>query len=107
MSATPSRPLPTPGLAVLCQVRSCVPKGVFKGDPMSRPWPGMVRQFTPSCRPASAQVEGLIPLFTMAEPGKLRYVAAMLLEGAEESKDEVSPHSLEMVVTDLGVRTVS
>src|SRR6266851_6887395 len=94
MSATPSRPPPTPGVVGLTQPRSCVPKAVFKGEPISRPWPGIVLQFTPSVRPAVAQVEGLIPWLTTPEPGKERYFAAMLPAGAEAAKDEVSYHPL-------------
>src|SRR6266849_202244 len=104
MSATPSRPPPTPGLLGLTQPRSCVPKAVFKGEPISRPWPGIVRQFTPSVRPALVHAEALIPLLTTPAPGKVRYFAAMLPAGAEESKAGVSYHPLP-VLLELGLRT--
>src|SRR5258708_28682861 len=94
MSAAPSRPPPTPGLLGLAQPRSCVPKAVFKGEPTSRPWPGIVLQLTPSCRPAVAHVEELIPWLTTPEPGKVRYFAAILPAGAEAAKAEVSYHPL-------------
>src|ERR1700676_1751460 len=106
MSATPSRPPPTPGLVGLIQPGSWVPKGVLRGEPISRPWPGMVRQFTPSVRPALAQVEGLIPVLTTPEPGKVRYFAGRLPEGAEAGKAEVSYHPL-AVLEELGSRAVS
>src|SRR5579859_6053540 len=106
MSATPSRPLPTPGLLGLTQLRSCLPKPVVKGEPISRPWPGIVLQLTPSDRPALAQVEGLIPVLTTPEPGKERYVAAMLPEGAEAANDEVSYQPLPTLL-ELGARAVS
>src|ERR1039457_3439429 len=107
MSATPSKPLPNPGFVGLTQLGSCVPKAVFKGEPISRPWPGIAMQFTPRVRPASAQVEELMPLLTTPEPGKVRYVAAMLPAGAEESKAEVSYHPLAMWAWAWGLRTVS
>ena len=88
---------PTPGFEVLVQPRSCVPSPVFKGEPISKPWPGMVRQSTFSVRPASAQVEGLILVLLTPAPGKLRYVAAMLPAGADLSKAGVSYHPLAML----------
>src|SRR5579864_2805176 len=72
MSAVPSRPPPTPGFEVLVQVRSWVPSPVFNGEPMSKPWPGIVLQFTFSVSPASAHVEGLIFVLLTPAPGKLR-----------------------------------
>src|SRR5208283_1608181 len=51
--------------------------------PIFRPWPGIVTQLTPSVRPALAQVEGLMPLLLTPEPGKVRYVEAMLPAGAK------------------------
>src|ERR1700680_467323 len=107
MSALPSKPPPIPGLEVLPQLRSCVPKAVFKGEPRSRPWPGIVTQFTPSVRPAFLQVEGLMPLLLTPLPGNVRYFDAMLPEGAEESKAAVSYHPLAMLAWDWGLRTVS
>src|SRR6266849_7314732 len=113
MSATVPRllapPLPSPpvpGLVGLVQPISCVPKPVVKGVPIFSPWPVMVLQFTPSARPASAQVEGLIPVLTTPEPGKVRYFAAMLPEGANAAKAGVSYHPLP-VLLELGLRTVS
>src|SRR5258706_5931954 len=106
MSATPSNPLPSPGLLGLNQLGSCIPKPVVKGDPMSRPWPAMVAQFTLSVRPMFAQVEELMPLLITPDPGKLRYVAAMLPEGAAAAKAKVSNHPLPLSVV-LGLRTVS
>src|SRR5689334_21697540 len=107
MSATPSRPPPTPGLLVLVQPRSWVPNPEASGEPISKPWPGMVAQFTPSVRPASVQVEELMPLLTTPEPGKVRYVAEILPEGPNASKAEVSYQPLETLVWALGLRTVS
>src|SRR5260370_10075307 len=72
MSATPSRPPPTPGVVGLTQPRSCVPKAVFKGEPISRPCPGIVLQFTPSSTTAVAHVEALIAGLTTPEPRKDR-----------------------------------
>src|SRR5258708_32627855 len=95
-----------PGLLVLAQLRSCVPKPEVNGEPTSRPLPGIVTQFTPSFRPASAQLALLMPLLTTPEPGKLRYVAAMLPEGAEASKAEESYHPLAMLALPWGLRTV-
>src|SRR5579859_1076355 len=106
MSATPSRPLPRPGLLGLTQLRSCLPKPVVKGEPISRPWPGIVLQLTPSDRPALAHVEGLIPVLTTLEPGKVRYFEAMLPEGAKASKAAVSYQPLP-VLLELGLRAVS
>src|SRR5229473_4088864 len=113
MSATVPRllapPLPSPpvpGVVGLVQPISCVPKPVVKGVPIFSPWPGMVRQFTPSTRPALAHVEGLIPVLTTPEPGKERYFAAMLPAGAEAAKDEVSYHPLPTLL-ELGSRAVS
>src|SRR6266436_3651472 len=97
---------PQPGFEGLAQPLSCVPKPVVKGVPIFSPWPGIVRQFTPSVRPASAQVELLIPALTTPEPGKLRYFAAMLPEGAKAAKAGVSYHPLP-VLLELGLRTVS
>src|ERR1700736_592515 len=107
MSAVPSKPLPNPGLVGLTQLGSCVPKGVVKGEPRSSPWPGIVLQVTFSVRPASAQVELLMPLLTTPAPGKERYFEAMLPEGAEESKAAVSYHPLATLAWDWGLRTVS
>src|SRR5580704_12387591 len=106
MSAMPSRPPPTPGEVGLDHPRSCVPNGVFRGEPISNPWPGIVAQFTPSLSPASAQVEGLIAVLLTPAPGKVRYFAAMLPEGAEASKAGVSYHPLALPL-ELGSRTVS
>src|SRR5580700_2564603 len=83
MSAMPSNPLPTPGFWALVQPGSCFPSPLVKGEPMSRPWPGMVLQFTPSFRPASPQVEGLMLVLETAAPGNVRYFDAMLPDGAE------------------------
>src|ERR1019366_4591189 len=106
MLAPPRPSPPVPGLLGLTQPKSCVPKPDVKGEPISKPWPAIVAQFTPSVRPASWQVEELMPLLTTPEPGKLRYFAAMLPAGAEVSKAEVSYHPLAMVL-ELGLRTVS
>src|SRR6266576_7231591 len=113
MSATVPRllapPLPSPpvpGLVGLVQPMSCVPKPVVKGVPIFNPWPGIVRQFAPSVRPASAQVALLMRVLTTPEPGKVRYFAAMLPEGAKASKAGVSYHTLR-VLLELGLRTVS
>src|ERR1700686_633862 len=94
MSATPSKPPPTPGVVGLTHPRSCVPNGVVKGEPISKPWPGIVAQFTPSLSPASVQVEGLIAVLLTPAPGNVRYFAAMLPEGAEASNAGVSYHPL-------------
>src|ERR1700756_1175033 len=107
MFATPSKPPPTPGFVGLVQPGSCVPKAVFKGEPMSKPWPGIVRQLTPSVRPAFAQVALLMPWLTTAAPGNERYFAAMLPAGAAASNAEVSYHPLDMLVCAWGLRTVS
>src|SRR5260370_38188532 len=113
MSATVPRllapPLPSPpvpGVVGLDQPMSWVPKPVVKGVPIFSPWPGIVLQFTPSVRPASAQVELLMPVLTTPEPGKVRYFAAMLTEGAKASKAGESYHPLQ-VLLELGLRTVS
>src|SRR6267154_1094057 len=90
MSATLLRPLPTPGLAALCQDVSCVPSGVVSGEPMFRPWPGIVLQFTPSLRPAVAQVAAVLRVPTTPFPGKERYLEAMLPAGAKAAKAGVS-----------------
>src|SRR5262249_51896589 len=94
MSATPSNPPPRPGLVALVQPGSCVPKAVFKGDPISRPWPGMVLQVTPSVRPAVVQVALLTPTLSAAAPGKFRYCEAILPERANLSNAGVSYHPL-------------
>src|SRR6202022_2557092 len=90
MSATLLRPLPTPGLLVLARVLSCVPNPGVKGEPMFRPWPGIVLQFTPSVRPAVAQVAAVLRVPTTPLPGKERYFAAMLPAGAKAAKAGVS-----------------
>src|ERR1700756_4716855 len=82
ISGTLESPLPTPGMAGLTQVRSCVPSPVVSGDPMFRPWPEIVRQFTPSVSPACAQVAEPISVPETLEPGNLRYVEEMLFAGA-------------------------
>src|SRR5229473_4655211 len=125
MSATVPRGLPAvpqpvpappqPGFEGLVQPMSCVPKPVVKGVPIFSPWPGISTQFAvgfrtltwaASVRPASAQVEGLIPVLTTPEPGKVRYFAAMLAGGANAAKAGVSYHPLP-VLLELGLRTVS
>src|SRR6266480_3499825 len=95
MSATVPRLLlppfpspPVPGFVEVVQPVSCVPKPAVKGVPRFSPWPGMVRQFTP-------------------EPGKLKYFAAMLPEGAKAANAGVSYQPFEMLVCALGLRTVS
>ena len=59
---------------------------------MFRPWPAMVRQFTPSTRPMVAQVSLLVmmPVVLTAPPGKLRNFEAMLPAGANAAKAGVS-----------------
>src|SRR5665213_4569210 len=106
MSATLARPLPTPGLATVPDaVGSIVPSGVVRGDPMLRPCPAMVRQFTPSTRPAVVQVSLLVmmPVVLTAPPGKLRYLEAMLPVGARASNAGVSYHPEPVLVELLGV----
>src|SRR5690349_15440753 len=100
MSATVPRllapPLPSPpvpGLVALFQAGSCAPKGNtagFKGVPRFRPLPGIVLQFTPSVRPAVEQVALALRAPTTPLPGKERYFAAMLPEGANAAKAGVS-----------------
>src|SRR5271166_6515814 len=121
MSATVPRGLPAvphpvpappqPGSVLLVQPRSCVPNPVVRGVPILSPWPGICTQFAVGCwgvtwaasmRPASAQVELLMPLLTTPEPGKVRYFDAMLPEGAKASNAGVSYHPLETLVTALG-----
>src|SRR5260370_13086154 len=104
-----AHPLPSPavpGLVGLLQPMSCVLKPVVKGVPIFSPWPGIVRQFVPSVRPASAQVELLMPVLTTPEPGKVRYFAAMLPEGAKAPKAGVSYHPLP-VLLEFALRTPS
>ena len=67
----------------------------------------MVRQFTPSVKPALAQVTLFVPMLTTPEPGKLKYFAAMLPEGAKAANAGVSYQPFEMLVCALGLRTVS
>ena len=52
----------------------------------------MVRQFTPSVRPAYAQVVEAIRVPETAAPGKLRKVEAMLFAGANAVSAEVGNH---------------
>src|SRR5215472_3448030 len=94
MSATLLRPPPMPGLLVLVQVKSCVPKAVVIGEPTLRPWPGIVLQFTPSVRPAVAQVALPLRVPTTPLPGKERYFAAILPDGAKAAKAAVSNQPL-------------
>src|SRR5580698_10128892 len=82
ISGTFESPLLSPGLVGLIQVRSCVPSPVVSGDPMFKPWPGMVTQLTPSLSPACVQVAEPITVPATCDPGKLRYVEAMLFLGA-------------------------
>src|ERR1700728_3892296 len=56
ISGTLESPPPTPGELGLIQVRSCFVSPVGSGEPIFRPCPGIVLQFTPSASPASAQV---------------------------------------------------
>src|SRR5579875_60807 len=98
MSAIPSNPFPTPGLVLLVQLGSWVPKGVVKGEPMSNPCPTISLQFVPCTNPTCAQVNSLNPIAFGAEPGNERYCDAMLPAGADFSKDGVSYHALEMFV---------
>src|SRR5438477_349011 len=67
MSATPSRPPPIPGFVALIQLRSCVPRPDFKGEPISKPWPGMVLQFQNAVVQA---VESLVRVESGAVDGK-------------------------------------
>src|SRR5580700_154080 len=90
ISATFERPPPTPGLAVLCQVRSCLPRPVVSGEPRLSPCPAMVRQLTFSTRPALVQVWLMRPAALTPAPGKLRKVLAMLLDDARARKAAVS-----------------
>src|SRR5260370_41817543 len=113
MSATVPRllapPLPSPpvpGVVGLDQPMSWVPKPVVKGVPIFSPWPGIVLQFTPSAKRALAQEEGLIPVLTTPEPGKVRYFAAMLPEGANAARAGVAYHPLP-VRLESGLRTGS
>src|SRR5580658_2462521 len=99
---------PQPGFVGWVQPRSWVPVPVVKGVPRFRPWPGIVTQFTPSRRPASVQVEGLMPVLMTPLPGKVRYVLAMGPPTvARASKAAVSYHPLACEGTLGGVRTVS
>src|ERR1700730_13704964 len=106
MSATLLRPPPTPGLLALVQEVSCLPKPVVKGEPTFKPWPGIVLQFTPSVRPAVAQVAAVLRVPTTPFPGKERYFAAMLPAGAKASKAAVSYQPLPWML-EKGSRTVS
>src|SRR5689334_5575617 len=94
MSATPSNPLPRPGVDELCQVGSCVPRAVVKGEPISNPCPGIVLQFVPSISPILVQVEALIPVACTPAPGKFKYVDAILPFRANLSNAGVSYHPL-------------
>src|SRR5215472_675066 len=101
MSATvprfsgPPLPLPpVPGLLGLVQPVSCVPRADVKGVPRFTPWPGMVLQFTPSVSPAVAQVALGLRVPTTLLPGKERYFAAMLPDGAKAAKAAVSNQPL-------------
>src|ERR1700721_2546847 len=69
ISGTGESPLPTPGVLGLTQLRSCVPSPVVRGEPMFRPWPEIVRQFTPSVSPAFWQVAEPITLPATFAPG--------------------------------------
>src|SRR6266446_8149354 len=106
MSATLLRPLPMPGLASLCQVVSCVPRGVVSGEPIFRPCPGIVLQFTPSVRPAVAQVAAALRVPTTPLPGNERYFEAMLPAGAKAARAAVSYQPLPGRL-ETGSRTVS
>src|SRR5437899_6154735 len=104
MSATVPRLLlppfpspPVPGFVEVVQPVSCVPKPAVKGVPRFSPWPGMVRQFTPSVKPALAQVTLFVPMLTTPEPGKLKHFAAMLPEGAKAANAGVSYQPFEML----------
>ena len=107
MSATLLKPPPTPGLLTLLHVVSCEPRGEVNGEPTFKPWPGIVLQLTPSVRPALAQVTLFVPMLTTPEPGKVRYFAAMLPEGAKAANAGVSYQPFEMLAWALGLRTVS
>ena len=85
-SAARAVPLRSPGSWRLVQPKSCVPSPVVKGVPIFSPWPGMVAQFTPSIRPAVAQLVGLMPWLTTPEPGKPRYVVGDAAGGREGVK---------------------
>src|SRR6516164_9227582 len=107
ISGTPSKPLPTPGFVGLTQLGSWLPSPLVKGEPISMPLPGIVLQFTFSVKPASAQELELILTKLTAEPGKVRYFAAMLPEGAAASNSGVSYQLFAKEGCDLGSRTVS
>src|SRR5258708_40273823 len=57
---------------------------------MFNPWPGIVLQFTPSVKPAAAQVAAVVSVPTTALPGKERYFDAILPTGAKAAKAGVS-----------------
>src|SRR5215469_14750699 len=97
ISGVLDNPPPTPGLLGLCQVRSWVPRGVFRGEPMLRPCPGIVRQFTFSMSPIVAQVWLIIPAALTPAPGKVRNLDEMLLAGPNASKAAVSYHPVAVV----------
>src|SRR6267142_403078 len=106
MSATLVNPLPMPGLAALCQVVSCVPRGVVSGEPTFRPWPGIVLQFAPSVRPAVAQVAAGLRVPTTPLPGNERYFEAILPAGAKAASATVSNQPLPWRA-EMGSRTLS
>src|SRR5215469_18766882 len=101
-----SSPPPTPGLVGLVQPGSCVPRPVFNGEPMFNPCPGIVMQFEPSVRPMSAHVWLIKPPEFTCAPGNVRYVDAMLPEGASLSNAGVSYQAGGFVTVEL-FRSVS
>src|SRR5690348_14110647 len=54
--APPDPSPPVPGLLLLTNPASRVPRGAVSGEPRFRPCPAMKRQLTPSVRPMLAQV---------------------------------------------------
>src|SRR4051812_30874494 len=98
ISGTASSPPPTPGEVGLVHDKSWVPSGPVNGEPISRPWPGMVVQFTPSVRPTSPHVCSMILLAFTPAPGKLRNCEAMLPAGANPPNADVSYHPVEVTL---------
>src|SRR5712664_2191151 len=96
MSATPSRPPPTPGVVGLTQPRSCVPKAVFKGEPISRPWPGIVLQFTPSSRRGGSERRGFIP--SVADAAGVGFASSLIVK---EEEDLILPDRAANVAAEL------
>src|SRR5437016_3569917 len=74
---------PVPGLLLLMNPASRVPRGAVKGAPIFSPWPGTNWQLTPSARLASEQGRSTMVPRLGSTPGKVRNAAALVPEAAK------------------------